>query len=389
MLNIDFTGAPAEKNSGRPATEVVRVIDVILDDTHPMYKDLGETLSLNSILYRPISDSVDLTDEGDTEYTGQAFPLDPNIKTLPLKNETVLLVRGPNRNFSNSGENDIAYYVSLVSIFNHPHINAYPVFDDPGSEVNIGEGIDFIETNAPLQSFPGDTLIEGRLGQSMRLSGGMSEKNPFTNEDNKNKPFIFISNGITNTNQNENGFEPILEDIDKDPSSIYLTSDHTIPLTLANRKRDSYDNKPDEPSKYKGNQVLINAGRLVFNAKKDDILLSSINSVGLNSKTLNLDGKDFVCLDAEKIYLGSRARSGQGTAKQPVMKGHEVERYLQSLIDIISILSRSMIGASNGGGPIPAINTAGANATSQLKAIRSLINPNGKSNLKSLKTFVE
>ena len=84
MLNIDFTGAPAEKNSGRPATEVVRVIDVILDDTHPMYKDLGETLSLNSILYRPISDSVDLTDEGDTEYTGQAFPLDPNIKTLPL-----------------------------------------------------------------------------------------------------------------------------------------------------------------------------------------------------------------------------------------------------------------------------------------------------------------
>ena len=389
MLNIDFTGAAADNNAQAQPTEVVRVIDVIMDDTHPMYKDLGETLSLNSILYRPISDSVDLTEEGDKEYTGQAFPLDPNIKTIPLKNETVLLVRGPNRNFSNSGERDVAYYVSMVSLFNHPHINAYPVFDDPGSEVNIGEGIDFVDSNAPLQAFPGDTIIEGRLGQSIRLSGGMSEKNPFTNEDNKNQPFLFISNGLTNTNQNENGFEPILEDIDKDPSSIYLTSDHIIPLTLANKKRDSYDNKPDEPSKYKGNQVLVNAGRLVFNAKKDDILLSSINSVGINSKTLNLDGKDFVCLDAEKIYLGSRARSGQGIAKQPVLKGHEVERYLQSLIDIITIMSNSMTVASNGGGPIASINTAGSNATAQLKSIRSLINPTGKSNLKSLKTFVE
>ena len=332
MLNLRDPKGP-KSNKPKPVNEEpVRVIDVITDSEHPLYEKLGKDASIGSIVYRPISSTVDTTEEGDSVYTGQAFPLNPNFKTLPLKNEIVLLVKGPSTDIRSGGTTDISYYQTVYSLYNHPHVNAYPVFDDPGAEVNIGTGITLSGEIAPLQPYPGDTIIEGRLGQSIRMSGGQSEKNTYTDDSNKNKAFTFISNGFTNENPNKEAFIPILEHIDKDPSSIYLTEDHTIPLTLANTKRDSYDEIPDEPSKYKGAQVLINAGRLTFNAKTDDILLSSANSVGINSNTVNIDGKEYLCVDAERIYLGSKARINNGNAKQPVMLGHQVETYLQDLI---------------------------------------------------------
>lgn len=390
MLNLRDPKGP-KSNKPKPVNEEpVRVIDVITDSEHPLYEKLGKDASIGSIVYRPISSTVDTTEEGDSVYTGQAFPLNPNFKTLPLKNEIVLLVKGPSTDIRSGGTTDISYYQTVYSLYNHPHVNAYPVFDDPGAEVNIGTGITLSGEIAPLQPYPGDTIIEGRLGQSIRMSGGQSEKNTYTDDSNKNKAFTFISNGFTNENPNKEAFIPILEHIDKDPSSIYLTEDHTIPLTLANTKRDSYDEIPDEPSKYKGAQVLINAGRLTFNAKTDDILLSSANSVGINSNTVNIDGKEYLCVDAERIYLGSKARINNGNAKQPVMLGHQVETYLQDLIDIITNMAQSMKTAKTvKGEPIPVLNYQGGVAKDLLKSLKSQINPRGGSKLKSTKTFVE
>lgn len=381
---------PGLKSRDRAALYPVRVIDVIVDKNHHLYDLLKmKEDSVGSILYRPVDTSAgDTSEEGDKTFTGKAFPLNPNLNTLPLKNEVVLLIKGPRRDLRGSAKDSIDYYISIVNILSHPHVNAYPVFDEPGSPVDIGEGIELKDDIAPLQPFPGDTLIEGRLGQSIRLSGGASKENPYTDNSNKNKPFTFIANGLT-IPEGGNGFTHILEDINKDPSSIYLTSDHSIPLTLANTKRESYNNAPDEPSKYKGGQILLNAGRLTFNAKKDDILLSSVNSVGINSKTLNLDGDEFVCLDAEKIYLGSKARSNSGIAKQPVLKGHEVERYLQNLISIIESMCGGMSGASNGGGPVPTVQAQGNACSLRLASLKAQINPKGSSQLKSTKTFVE
>lgn len=384
---------PKGPTSNRPkltSEEPVRVIDVITDNEHPLYDKLGKDASIGSIVYRPLSTTIDTSEEGDTQFTGQAFPLNPNIKTLPLKNEVVLIIRGPQADIRDGGTKDIAYYQTVYSIYNHPHANAYPVFDEPGSEVNIGEGIDLSDEIAPLQPYTGDTLIEGRLGQSIRMSGGTSVKNPYTDSSNKNKPFTFITNGQTNENPNKEAFIPILENIDKDPSSIYLTSDHSIPLTLANTKRDSYDNAPDEPSKYRGSQVLINAGRLTFNAKKDDILLSSANSVGINSNTINIDGKEYLCIDAEKIFIGSIARSNNGNAKQPVLLGHQVENYLQEFLEILINMTDAFKTAKTvKGDPVPKVMYAAGVSNTLLKSLQNQINPAGGSRLKSTKTFVE
>tara|TARA_Y100001972_G_scaffold117420_1_gene156404 strand:+ start:2090 stop:3256 length:1167 start_codon:yes stop_codon:yes gene_type:complete len=381
---------PGINKKGRDPLYPVRVIEVIDDDTHYLYDVLDMTPEdIGTILYRPVDSSAqDLSEEGDKVFTGKAYPLNPNINTLPLKNEVVLLVEGPRRNLRASANDAAEYYISIVNILSHPHVNAYPVFDEPGAPVNIGEGIELRDDVAPLQPFPGDTLIEGRLGQSIRLSGGASQKNPFTDDSNKNKPFTFIRNGVT-IPEGGNGFTHILENIDKDPASIYLTSDHTIPLTLGNTKRKSYDNIPDLPSDYKGQQILLNAGRLTFNAKKDDILLSSVNSVGINSKTVNLDGDEFICLDADKIFLGSKAREISNIGKQPVMLGHEVERYLKEMLAILDSICTGMQAASNGGGSVPSVNAAGNSAKVRFRELALQINPEGTSKLKSTKTFVE
>jgi len=381
---------PGINKKARDPLYPVRVIEVIDDNTHYLYDVLNMTPEdIGAILYRPVDSSAqDLSEEGDKVFTGKAYPLNPNINTLPLKNEVVLLVKGPKRDLRASANDATDYYMSIVNLLSHPHVNAYPVFDEPGSPVNIGEGIELRDDVAPLQPFPGDTLIEGRLGQSIRLSGGASQKNPFTDDSNKNKPFTFISNGVT-IPEGGNGFTHILENIDKDPASIYLTSDHTIPLTLGNTKRKSYDNIPDLPSDYKGQQILLNAGRLTFNAKKDDILLSSVNSVGINSKTVNLDGDEFICLDADKIFLGSKAREISNIGKQPVMLGHEVERYLKEMLAILDSICTGMQAASNGGGSVPSVNAAGNSAKVRFRELALQINPEGTSKLKSTKTFVE
>lgn len=366
-----------------------RVIDIIMDDEHPEYKTYGGPNSLGMIYYRFISqEGMDLSDDGESEYTGTAFPMNSTHKLLPLKNEIVLLTTGPDPLVDEgSGEGRI-YYTTPFAIWNHPHHNAIPAkTEEKPEKVNIGDGILQNDKIAPLQPFAGDTLMEGRLGQSIRFAGGISTKSPFTDDTNNSKPLIIISNGQRET---ENGFNPIVEEINEDPASIYLTSDNNIPLILANDKRDSYNESPDTPSNYKGSQLLFNSDRLTLNARQSDILLSSAASIGLNSSTVNIDGKDYMCIDADKIYLGKKARINEGANKQPVVLGHRIEAFLQDVLDQLISISKAMGKAKTiKGDPIPTVNLRGASSQIIFKQLKNQLNPSGGSTLKSKKTFVE
>ena len=57
---------------------------------------------------------------------------------------------------------------------------------------------------------------------------------------------------------------------------------------------------------YKGNQVIIASGRIVFNAKDDAVLIFAKKSIGLSCyNEINLIGNDIV-LDTSRLYLGSK-----------------------------------------------------------------------------------
>ena len=91
----------------------------------------------------------------------------------------------------------------------------------------------------------------------------------------------------------------------------------------------SYKTAPDTPDTYVGPQVVINSDRLVFNAKKDHVLISGQKSVNLSSNdSLNFDSKNYI-VDAGNIKLG-----GQG-AKEPLVKGENLYKKLDLMLTVL------------------------------------------------------
>ena len=367
-------------------TTIARVVDIIMDDSHPEYDKYGKLDSIGMIKYYKLGTQKPVDDSTIEAYTGVAFPIDRNRVTYPLKNEVVLLTKGPSFSVENQKPNSKDYYQTVFSIYNHIHHNALP--PDTGSKsVDIGNGIDEQGSIAPLQPLPGDYILQGRLGNSIRLSGGLSTKSPWTDDSNKNAPITIIRNG---QKQAEQGYGNILEDINEDSTSIYLTSNHSLPLNLANNKRDSYNDIPDTPSNYQGSQLLINSNRLTLNAKESDILLSSATSIGLNSNTVNIDSNEYICIDSDKIYLGVKARTNQGANKQPAVLGHRMEAFMQDVLDQLIAMAKAMGAAKTvDGKSVPTINLRGNSAEIVLKELKNQLNPKGKSNLKSKKLYIE
>lgn len=352
-----------------------RVIKIALDDSTQILDAQGNILPIGTIVYR------DVTAEKETKVTEYpALPLSTNIKQFPLLNEIVVLIQGPSSDIQTNVSTKDVYYSTIVNLWGSSHHNALP---EPNTDIStiLGKDVKELSDINPMYPFPGDILIEGRQGQSIRLSGNKSVENKLVNDSNNGKPLILISNGQIKT---DNGIDHIIEDINKDPNSIYFLSDHKSDLIAANTKRDSYNEKPLDSNHYVGNQVILNAGRLYLNAKEDSILLSAKKSVGLNAKTVNVDGEDYICLDADKIYLGKGARAAK-LPKEPVILGTQLENWLNSLLDSLDRLSSALTTASAvSGGPVTQLNAAGPALQATVTSLRTQIKQ-----FKSTKVYTE
>ena len=366
------------KSSGRSSMIPVRVVDVILDDTHIEWAKYGKSEAIGAIKYRTLSKSIDETDPTSLPV---AYPLRNDFKKLPLKNEIVLLVSAPGNELDGSNLNVKTYYDTIVNLWNHPNHAAFP--DDIDKELDLGKDIDELTEVNPMQPFPGDIILDGRQGQSLRLTGFPSPKNEFVDSTNIGKPLTILSNG---QKQADNPYDPIIEDVNEDASSIYLTSDHLVPLSQVRNKVESYGVrvKPPLANEYKGSQVVVNGGRLYFNAKEEGIFLNSNEYLELQSNYINLDGVKEVSIDAELIFLGEKVAKAPQSTKEPVLKGTATINYMKELIDIMSGIAESMSVAANGGGPVGSLNTEGSAALATLKILKGKTGP-----LQSKKVFTE
>ena len=312
---------------------LVRVTSVILDDTHPAWKYLGGWDSLGTIFYvDPTKAYSQLVANKDFENQNHARPYFSNQKTYPLLGELVFMVEGLfSKNLMNTtlrDENGISYYFPPVNIWNHPHNNALPqsyrsdsIEQGPSiqgyeatengiilrkktkeDEITIPLGNNFIEKPniKPLLPYEGDNIIEGRFGNSIRFGAttAYNTENPNNKQnawsvnsiqgkstvDNKEgivgDPIIIIRNG--QPSKAEEGWIPLLEDINKDNSSIYMTSNQSISnLVVATAAKGSPD-KTEQNSYYQdldenGNSVKdefaiegdINSNPYVFVSEGD------------------------------------------------------------------------------------------------------------------------
>lgn len=141
---------------------------------------------------------------------------------------------------------------------------------------------------------------------------------------------------------------------------------------------------PAAPNQYKEDQIILNSGRLLFNAKSDSVLLFASKAIGLSSAgTINLDSDNDIILNSEKqIQLGLNA----STYGQPVMLGEITSSKLSEILTHLIALCNSLGPAMAAIQPVPQIQATLdlAQIAAKLQAIQIFINSNG---LKSQKTY--
>jgi len=349
-----------------------RVISIVLNETHPKFLDLGEWNALGAIEYELVENP------NINQQYPIAYPLSPNVKNYPLVNEVVYLISLPNDLLGETNVSKRPYYINIVSLWNHPHHNAYPslsnesdppqqkdyiqtqagstkIVTDSNKKIFLGKTFEERSNIHPLLPFEGDVIHEGRWGNSIRFGSTVANSNPLKEDLNfkstiinnwskigKNgDPITIIRNGqpseeIQPKNVSGSGWIPITEDINEDNSSMYLTSTQKVPLKATSTSYTSYNNStaPDSPNEFSGRQILLNSGRLVFHAGNDHILLSAAKSINLNSQnSVNIDTKDFIVQSRGNIYLGSYR------ATEPLLKGNLTVNVLRNLITALKQLN--------------------------------------------------
>ena len=170
-----------------------------------------------------------------------ARPLWNNISQYPTVNEVVYLLSGPKWDFNKNGKLK-EYYLPPINVMGSPNHNALPgqlTELESVSGLETGEIGYFIENSniRPLLPYEGDIMIEGRQGSSIRF--GMTVSSSFSpppwsqeiNKDNIGRPITIIRNGQKEFTEEEQieGTNHIIENINKDHSSIYLCSNQQIP----------------------------------------------------------------------------------------------------------------------------------------------------------------
>ena len=267
------TDRQTQKLRKRSQNELVaaRVIDIILDSSHPSFEELGSNDSIGTIFFNTIDSKRPFSDP---KHAPTAKPLFSFIKNYPLINEIVLLTSTYDKSIYSSNLKT-TYYLPSINIWNHPHHNALPTMrgldttsgisndynqsengaikreiNDDGTNINLGKYFNEKINLKPLLPYEGDIILEGRFGNSIRFgstnfSKSIPEttKNPWSISDTSQTgdPIIIIKNGQSENLDNK-GWIHTVEDINDDFSSVYLTSNQQITnLQVASTNISSYE----------------------------------------------------------------------------------------------------------------------------------------------------
>lgn len=401
--NSSFT--PGMTNNTIP----IRVVDIILDNSHPKFKEYGEWNSIGVIFYEHINLAYSAI--SDTPLSSlPAYPLFPNIKQYPLINEITYLMFLPGSDIISNPNSSTPYYLPPINVWNNQYHNAVPSSNilppsqnqdyqqtevgsirrvtDNSTEINLGKTFNENINIHPLLPYEGDIIYEGRFGNSIRL--GSTTKNSFipnkwSNVGNNGDPIFILRNG--QTNYNSDPWVPETEDINNDPSSIYLTSTQQLPLFPASVNNFSFakSTPPTNVGQYEGNQIILNSGRLVFNAKSDSILALANKSIQLScNETLGVDAKQ-ISLTADKVYLGS-SEGIEGTKIQPVVLGENLNFVLSDIAVFLQTLNIAFKTAvDSNGAPIVSLQSIASDAETLSNDLLNIVN--GKNLLsKTVKT---
>ena len=368
QLNISSTPDSDLKNQVEILAQNVisaRVTDIILDSNYPNFFELGGWNSVGTIYFEPVGGA-----NLDSSTNNIALPLLPYLKNYPLVNELVLLFSLPDSNIGSNDDTKRYYYLNTIAIWNNQHMNGYPnllkssqtqptenksyqEIQDGQTRKSTDQEVDY-DFNSPLVggtfaersnihpllSYAGDIILEGRWGNSIRFGSTVkADSNNWSSNGENGEPITIIRNGQYPESSDE-GWVPVVEDINLDLSSIYLTSNQTLPLNTEITSFPTLQTPPEAITAYSGSQVILNSDRLVFSSKADSIILNSSKTISLSSiQSMGLYSQEGdITLQSGKGNI----RLGDVNANQSVILGDNFMKDFSSLLGKLQILCQTL-----------------------------------------------
>jgi hypothetical protein len=194
--------------------------------------------------------------KGDSAYSKPAYPIFSFIRQYPNIGEIVLIFPGPSSDLNDGKDKQDLWYFPTFAIWNSVHHNVFPDMSEysdflnsklskPGYDSkskdypNIPQGYTFTERDniKSLRPFEGDTILQGRWGQSMRFGStvsGLKSINPWSQTGIDGDPITMIVNSQKEFTNREIQSPVTVEDINRDGSSIYLTAGQKISMVDLN-----------------------------------------------------------------------------------------------------------------------------------------------------------
>jgi len=215
------------------------------DQDYTCDKDIGK------IFYEPLYDGKSNINTGKAS-SKPAYPIFPFIRQYPNLNEIVLILSGPSSKMNDGIDRQDSWYFPPFGVWNSVHTNPFPNMEEwrnycvskisqPGYDaksleyLSLPQGNTFIEKNniKMLRPFEGDTIFQGRWGQSIRMGSTVSELktiNPWSNYGPDGDPILMIVNSQKRYFPTEKDSPTTIEDINRDGSAIYLTSTQAVDI---------------------------------------------------------------------------------------------------------------------------------------------------------------
>ena len=334
--------------------EVYATVDQL--DESPI-DDLPDYKFLGAIRFRKVYSQQNLSDD----QLMVAYPLNLNIIDFPVKGETVFIQK----------IYDKFYYTDRVNMFNNPNnagaLGASQKFNigkstksqktldtaetgvvenkEKSDDVFLGE---YFKPNFNIRQLvpnEGDTLIQGRFGNTLRL-GSVDNSPTIKLRAGQISDFDKFDEGnILIDELNEKPLNaPLEENINLDASSIWMTTDETVSLTPATLEDANIYPTSVAPEVFDGKQIILNSGRLIFNSKEDGILGFSNGPIDFSTlNTFGVSAKQNLNLYSPTIVIGRNGE--QGKTKNITLTGQDI--YLQNETGYTAIMSKGIeLGSS-------------------------------------------
>jgi len=359
-------------------SQIGKVYGVIIDETSvpkELFDRSGGFSGIGTIFYLDYNQSKN-TINVDLNICKTAKPFYSDNQNYPLIGELVYIIDGPNPASQIQSNQTQKYYLGTVNVWNNNQQNS--LTSNP-----LGKTFTENADIRNLLSFEGDRIYQGRKGNGIRFGSTVkskSNKNEWSSVGNDGDPITILVNGYVTINTGS--LAPNIEEINKEMSSIYMTSTQMIPLLPDRNNTLNPLTQPLLPNKYIFPQIIVNSDRITLNSKKDEVMIFAKTNVEVNTNNIiNLNAGGRVHLNTPIIWLGTKKNNTQPT--EPLILGNQLKDLLNQLFEVLEALGNdlSSVVVPPQGSPLVGVNIAGSRAVSKLQEIhRKIENITSKNN---------